>query len=131
MAAEALLLKAVDYTLDFLKIRESRSEKEKELKFSALRLFRIAILSTRSYLADRRDHITDRNREKEAELSKAWNDVAIEIKKIETDQAQELYRVCFRKADYWSDPTSWETNKTDDIDISLKRVDRELSELLG
>lgn len=71
MTAETLLLKAVDYTLKFLKIREDANEKEKQMKVSALEAFRDAIVLTRSYIADRREGNKDRDRDRELELSRA------------------------------------------------------------
>ena len=77
MATETILLKAVDYTLQLLRIRESRSKQEQEFKRAFIEAFREALLLTRAYLADRRDRIIDRNREKELELSQAWNRVGL------------------------------------------------------
>ncbi len=130
MAAETLLLKAVEYIWDFFKGRKNENEKEKKLKDSALEAFRDAVVVTRAYIADRRDGITERDRKKEQELSKAWNAVGIRLNKIKTDEAKELHRICFNKADYWSDPARWKNNKEGEIDISLSKVNRSISQLL-
>lgn len=130
MTEEMLFLKAIDYMMKFLKKCKDKNEKEKQMKDSALEVFRDAIVATRSYFAVIREEISDRDREKELELSRAWNAVALRIKNINTKEAQKLYEVCFSKADYWSDPTWWRENKDSEIDISLSRLDREISQLL-
>lgn len=147
MTPESMLLKAVDYTLQFLKIRENADEKEKQLKFAALEAFREAVVVTRSYIAERRDHCfyknglekngtenhgspKTRDTEKELELSRAWNSVGVSIAKFGSKESGELHDICFGKADYWSDPSDWKENREGEIDISLDRVSKEISRLL-
>lgn len=129
---EALLLKGVDYILQLLKIREDRDEQRKQRESEALQAFRNAILLTRSYLADRRDRRTPRDRQKEVTLFQAWNTVGLKVREIGTPKAHEIYQIFFEKADYWSDPKGWEDEQTGkEIDISLERVENDINQILN
>lgn len=130
MAAETLLLKAIDYTLKFLQLREERDAQEQQKVDDVLESFREALIITRAYLADCRNGVSERDRAKEVELSKAWNEVGLKVRNIGTPDAEELYQIFFEKADYWSDPESWQRNTDGEIDISLSRVEQEIDKLL-
>ena len=130
MAAETLLLKAVDYTLKFLQLREERDAQEQQKIDEVLESFRDALIITRAYLADCREGVSERDRSKEVELSKAWNSVGLKVRNIGSPDAEELYQIFFEKADYWSDPESWQRNTEGEIDISLSRIEEEVRKLL-
>lgn len=120
MATETLLLKAVDYALVFLRVRESRSEKEKKLQKDFVQAFREALLLTRAYIADKRDGLVERDREIEKKLSLAWNQVGLIGKELEP--MGDFYPVYFQKSDFWSDPRGWKINNKQNVDISLERA---------
>lgn len=130
MAAETLLLKAVDYTLKFLQLKQEKDAQNQLQLNAVLESFREALIITRAYLADCRNGVSERDRAKEIELSKAWNEVGLKVRNIGTSDAEELYQIFFEKADYWSDPESWQRNTEGEIDISLSRVEQEINELL-
>ena len=128
MATEMLLLKAVDYTIKFLTGRKIRSEKEKALQDKFVRAFREALIQTRSYIADRREGVVERDRAREENLSLAWNEVGLCGRKL--DPYDDFYVVYFKKSDYWADPSQWKLNDTGEIDISLKRAVQEADKYL-
>lgn len=129
MSTEALLLKAVDYALVFLKIREDRSEKEKKLQRDFVEAFREALILTRAYIADRRDGLFKENRDTEKELSLAWNKVGLIGKDLEP--MGDFYAVYFQKSDFWADPKGWEINNPGGVDISLERAELEAEKFLN
>lgn len=129
MSGTAILFKEViDYALQFLKIREARSEKEKELQRQFVSAFRNALLLTRAYIADRRDGITGVDREKEVGLSQAWNSVGICGRELEPQG--DFYAVYFEKANYWADPNGWEISECKDLDISLEKAETEAARFI-
>jgi hypothetical protein len=129
MAAETLLLKAVDYALQFLRGREVRSEQERELRTAFLEAFRDALVRTRSCIADQRDGVAERHRATELKLSRAWNQVGIRVQSL--PGGEELNQLYFAKADYWSDPSQWEHCELSKVDISLERAESEAKKLLA
>jgi len=128
MPTEVLMLKAVDYALSLLGIREARSEKEKRLQRSFVEAFREALILTRAYVADRRDGVVNVDREKETELSLAWNKVGLCGRDLEPQG--DFYAVYFEKSNFWADPSGWELSNPEDVDISLERAEAEASKFL-
>ena len=129
MAAETLILQAIDYTLELLRVRESRSAKEKATKRAFAAEFREAMILTRAYVADRRDGRTSRDRDKEVELSLAWNKVGLRGQELEPQE--DFYVVYFEKSDFWSDPSGWELSNEQNLDITLQRAEEEAQSYLG
>jgi hypothetical protein len=126
---ETLILRGVDYILQLLRIREDRDEKKKQRERVSLEAFRNSIVMTRAYLADMRNDRITRDRNREAAISQAWNTVGLKVRDIGTPEAHNIFQVFFEKADYWSDPEGWE--KKAGIDISLKRVEDEINQILS
>jgi hypothetical protein len=129
MTTEVLLLKAVDYALSLFNYRENCSDKERVLQRSFVEAFRNALIMTRAYIADRRDGVTPVNRDKEIELSLAWNKVGLCGKDLEP--MGDFYVVYFEKSNFWADPSGWELDNNDDIDISLKRAEEEAQKFIS
>jgi hypothetical protein len=121
MATEMLLPKAVDYTIKLLTRREIRTERERALQQKFIASFREALIQTRAYLADRRDGVVERDRTREEKLSLAWNKVGLCGRELEP--MDDFYVVYFEKSNYWADPSAWELQNSDDIDISLERAE--------
>lgn len=128
MAAETLLLKAVDYALVFLRIREDRSEKERKLQRDFVEAFREALILTRAYIADKRDGRIKEDRNTEKDLSLAWNKVGLIGKDIEP--MGDFYAVYFQKSDFWADPKGWKIDNPENVDISLERAEAEAEKFL-
>ena len=129
MVGEIALFKdVIDYGLQFLKIRESRTLKEKELQRAFVKAFRNALIQTRAYIADRRDGVTGINRERELELSQVWNTVGLCGRDL--DPMGDFFAVYFEKSNYWADPRGWELSDSKDLDISLERAEVEATHYL-
>jgi hypothetical protein len=124
-----LLMEVVDYALQLLRIRESNSRKEKALQRAFVEAFRDALILTRAYIADRREGVTEVNRERELELSRAWNAVGLCGRDIEP--MGDFYAVFFEKSNYWSDPSGWELADTGELDISLENAENEATRIVG
>ena len=128
MTEVAMMLKAVDYMVQLLKGREAISAKDHENRVAFAKVFRDALVQTRAYIADQRDGIIERDRNRERELSQAWNLVGIKAQDVPGgDELNDLY---YGKADYWSDPTGWEKSELSGIDISLERAESEAKNLM-
>lgn len=128
MAAEVLMFRAIDYALSLLSIRKTRSENEMKLQRNFVEAFREALILTRAYVADKRDGIVSVSREKETELSLAWNKVGLCGRDLEPQG--DFYAVYFEKSNFWADPSGWELSNIKDVDISLEKAEAKASNYL-
>ena len=129
VAEVGLMLRAIDYAIDFFRGREARTEKEKQLQRDFVEAFRHALILTRSYIADRRDEVSDKDRNREVQLSQAWNKVGMCGRDLEPQG--DFYAVYFEKSNFWADPRGWDLSAKKDLDISLERAEGEASKYLS
>ena len=129
MPAEVdLLLRAIDYGISFFSGREARNKEDLELQRKFVEAFREALLQTRGYVADRRDNITEENREREMQLSAAWNNTGLRGRDLEPQG--DFYEVYFMKSNFWADPRGWDLSENKELDISLEKAEAEADKYL-
>lgn len=129
IAEVGFLLRAVDYAVELFRERDSTSEKKKQLRRDFTEAFRDALILTRSYIADRRDSVSEQDRQREVQLSQAWNKVGICGQALEPQG--DFYAVYFEKSDFWADPRGWNLPENEDLDISLERAQSEANKYLS
>jgi hypothetical protein len=130
MGELSLMLDAIDRTVAWLKMRESRQDR-RSIEINAVwSVLRDAATRTRAYLADRRSDRRKRDRAEERAIAASWNAVGLAIRGLGGEGAQELADQCFAKADYWADPERWELSPRRDLDISLENVEQAIRERL-
>lgn len=116
----------IDYALHYLRDKTGR---QKALRHDFAEAFREALIQTRSYIADRRDEVSERDRKRELELARAWSKVG--LLGLDLDPQGDFYEVFFRKSDFWSDPRGWDLSDKGQLDISLERAEAEASRYLS
>ena len=121
----------IDKIIQLLNEREIRDIVDQEQRDEILEACLGAYHDTKAYIADRRENLIERDRDKEMAISKAWTHAGLLINKLNTPEAEELYIISFKKADYWSDPGLWEQNLNgNEIDISLTTVEKKIEAIL-
>ncbi|GGB81500.1 hypothetical protein GCM10011352_04060 [Marinobacterium zhoushanense] len=125
----SLMLRAIDYAIDLLRERSARSEKEQLLQRKFVESFREALIQTKAYMADRRDNLPSATRDRELQLSQAWNQVGLCGRDLEPDG--DFYEVYFKKSDFWSDPRAWDLSNDKNLDISLEKAEFAANKYLG
>ncbi len=123
-----LMLRAIDYGISFFSGRKATSENERQLQRKFVEAFREALILTKGYVADRRNDLIDENREKEMQLSAAWNRAGMCGRELEPQG--DFYEVYFMKSDFWADPRGWDLSDNQDLDISLEKAEAEADKYL-
>ncbi|GEM_PF-6807359 len=129
IAEIGLMLSAIDYAIDFFRGRRARTEKEQQLQRDFVEAFREALILTRSYIADRKNDVSDEDRERELALSLAWNKVGMCGRDLEPQG--DFYAVYFEKSNFWAEPRAWDLSDKSELDISLKHAESEANKYLG
>lgn len=128
VAEVGLMLRAIDYAIELFRGREAKTEKEKQLQRNFVEAFRHALILTRSYISDRRDRISEEDRNREVQLSHAWNKVG--MCGLDLEPQGDFYAVYFEKSNFWADPRGWDLSEKKDINISLEHAEAEASKYL-
>lgn len=129
IAEVGLMLRAIDYAIGFFRGRKARTEQEKHLQRGFVEAFRHALILTRSYIADRRDKVSEEDRNRELQLSQAWNKVGMCGRDLEPQG--DFYAVYFEKSNFWADPRGWDLSEKKDLDVSLERAEAEANKYLS
>ncbi|WBX70363.1 hypothetical protein [Tenacibaculum retecalamus] len=79
-------------------------------------------METKSYL---KNGLEIRNQEKEDKIRDYWNEAHLELRAIDS----ELATRCFSKAEYWTNPKSWNDEKINKYNITLDSLSDSLKQL--
>jgi hypothetical protein len=93
------------------------SKDKRELGDNALRAVSHALTETCLYV-NRYVKSGKRDQEIEAQLARYWSAAAIPLRHIDP----ELSDICEYKSEYWLDPSSWDSSKSNGIAIDLDAV---------
>jgi len=101
--------------------RAASNVKKIEIK-KAIESLSKAVLETKSYV---RNGFQNRILEKENEIRDYWNQAHIELRNINSELAMR----CFSKAEYWTEPDSWDAEKVEKYNITLASMSESLKEI--
>lgn len=85
-------------------IREGKKERTEKTEH-ALRALYVALIETKSYIADR-ENGKRRNRKREFKLARLWHSASVPLRTIDKEFAQR----CFTKGNYWWNQKRGERN---------------------
>lgn len=104
-------------------------EKRAQL-IAALKQARNAVADTKAYIKSVTGEISTKgiqiDKDKEADLSAKWKDVAVDIRLFDKNFA----KVCDMKGNYWQNPSDWSIDKVRSAGIALEQVEQRIDELL-
>ena len=101
---------------------KSKSKEKKAETKKAIEALSIAVLETKSYI---QNGFKERILEKESEIRDYWNQAHIELRSINSELAMR----CFSKAEYWTEPNKWDSNKIKQYNITLTSMSQSLKEI--
>lgn len=101
--------------------RNSKKERKEESKI-ALKALSDAILETRTYI---KDSVKSRDTEVEKKIREYWSDAHLKLSTVNPEIATR----CFSKAEYWTDPTSWDNEKIELYNITLDSMSDSLKSM--
>lgn len=102
------------------------SKDRRELKDSALRAISTALNETYLYYRDINNG-SQKNPEREAQLSKYWSAAAIPIRHFD----EQLAQVCENKSEYWINPYSYDERTIRELGIALDDVRKAYRKMLS
>lgn len=106
---------------------ESNNKAREESVRTALKSLSIAVLETRSYLAQLSTKAHGRGLAKEQAISNLWHEATLDLQSVDRALAER----CFAKAEYWVDPTKWDVDKIQRYNITLEAMSDAVRELLS
>lgn len=107
----------VDNLISLLGPIATLSKDRRDIKDSALRAISTALTETKLYYRDRQSG-KPRNMDTEAQLAKYWAAAAIPLRHID----EHLAMICEHKADFWTGPDNWTSEKVKKFGIKLEDV---------
>jgi len=119
-----LIIATFSGILKFLNWVHSESKRHDQKMRDALTTIHDAALETKGYQAVWE---TNRDTNKEIELSKQWAKAAAKAAECDTQWS----RIAKLKDDYWRDPDRWTDQQIEDAGIELEDVISKVEELLG
>ena len=109
--------------------RRARREQQQALREAAVYSLMRAVNLTKAYFADRRSKSSARDRTAERELTRAWEIAGKDMHKV-GGRARSVAIRCFRKGRFWANPDEWTNEDIKKGDISLQRLESQLSATL-
>jgi hypothetical protein len=104
--------------------REKLQREEDNRREHALTAFLRALNETEIYYGSLRD--SDKDRDREEELSRLWIDVSRELLVVDV----ELAKRCEAKAKYWADPIGWTPQAVERAQIAIHEMRSALHQLI-
>lgn len=132
-AAIRAVIELIDRLRMWLKYRAERREERTEELDRAFATLQRAANRTRGYIADIRADQYARNRPNEDHLCELWEGVGMALRQLARtgdDEAEFLWRRCFMKAEYWSDPELWSEPRLRQAGIGLDKITNDVVKLI-
>jgi hypothetical protein len=105
--------------------REKRKEEADNRRQHALNVFLKALNETEIYYGTLRE--SDKDREREEELSRLWRDASEELPIVDLELASR----CRSKSRYWADPIGWSDQSLEEAHIAIHEMREAATRLLN